>query len=209
MCTIPNRTERNCSSEASWEDRDLTDAFTGKTEYEETINKAKRFSLEKILKKYGVRMDPFSRKATCPFPSHKGGRESTASFYFYPDTNTFWCFGCKSGRTGVDFVSKIENIGRVQAALKIINNFESTDELHIVSNNEEDSFDERKKIIFDFSNQMRKIITKNIKNISKIEEIYFIFDKMNNKYELNNKALKLLIDKLNTKLEDILCHHLL
>jgi hypothetical protein len=203
MRTIPSITGPDCLGETSGKDRDLTNAFTGKDEYQEIIRKAETYPLVKIFKKYHINIDTFSRKTICPFPSHKGGKESTASFYFYPETNTFWCFGCKAGRTSVDFVSKIESITKVQSAIKIIKNSESDFQFESNIQGYQNDYDEKNKLHFSFSKQMRDIISKNKESLSEIEKIYSIFDKMNNKYELELKALQLLVERLNSKIEKI------
>lgn len=201
MRTIPDTTGPNSGSEASSKDRDLTNAFTGKDEYQEIIVKAQSYPLAKLFKKYNIRIDDYNRKSICPFSFHKGGRESTASFHFFPETNTFWCYGCKSGRTSVDFVSKIENINKFQAALKIIQKIDP-DTLNAQVIEYKNDFEEKNKLYFLFSNKMRDLLAQNSKNLDQLEKIYSIFDKMNNKYELEPKALQLLIDRLTNKIND-------
>ena len=208
MRTISSTTGSDSESKASWEDRDLTNAFTGQTEYQEIIKKAQSFPLEKVLKFYGTNIDPYSRKCVCPFPSHKGGRESTPSFYFYPETNTFWCFGCKAGTTCVDFISKIEKISKIQAAFKILNNFNSELNLNLTVQDYEDSYQEKSKLLFSFSQKMRDVVSQDRSLLEEVEKIYFTFDKMNDKYELDNKALSSLISKLEIKLEEIVTQKL-
>ena len=41
----------------------------------------------------------------CPFHSEK-----TPSFYVYPDTQSFYCFGCGAGGDAVTFTKKINSI---------------------------------------------------------------------------------------------------
>ena len=41
----------------------------------------------------------------CPFHSEK-----TPSFVVYPDTKSFYCFGCGAGGSVITFVSKLENL---------------------------------------------------------------------------------------------------
>ena len=41
----------------------------------------------------------------CPFHSEK-----TPSFYVYPDTQSFYCFGCGAGGSAVSFMQKMDNI---------------------------------------------------------------------------------------------------
>jgi hypothetical protein len=203
MRTVPDTIRSDSFSETPREDRDLTNAFTGKTEYQEIISKAESFPLDKVFKLYNVSVNTYNRKTICPFPFHKGGRESSASFYFYPETNTFWCFGCKTGRTCVDFVSRIDKTSKLQAAVKIIQNFNSETDLNLSIQECQDSFQEKTDLLFNFSKRMRDIISEGTLPLSKVEEIYSIFDKMNDKYELNNEALQSLISKLELKLSAV------
>ncbi len=46
----------------------------------------------------------------CPFHSEK-----TASFFVYPDTQSFYCFGCGAGGDVINFIKKINNIDHVEA----------------------------------------------------------------------------------------------
>src|ERR1700734_14629 len=73
------------------------------------INKANSVPIVYLLKHYGVRIDPYSNKATCPFKSHKNGRENTPSFKVYEDTNTFKCFGCGRGGKLTHFVCETDH----------------------------------------------------------------------------------------------------
>ena len=41
----------------------------------------------------------------CPFHSEK-----TPSFYVYPDTQSFYCFGCGAGGDAINFAKKINSI---------------------------------------------------------------------------------------------------
>lgn len=46
----------------------------------------------------------------CPFHSEK-----TGSFTVYPDTQSFYCFGCRAGGDAVSFIRRIENLDYVEA----------------------------------------------------------------------------------------------
>lgn len=49
-------------------------------------------------------------KCLCPFHSEK-----TPSCIVYPDTNSFYCFGCGAGGDVIVFISKIENLDYIEA----------------------------------------------------------------------------------------------
>lgn len=46
----------------------------------------------------------------CPFHSEK-----TPSFYVYPETQSFYCFGCGAGGSPIQFAEKINNISYIEA----------------------------------------------------------------------------------------------
>lgn len=203
MCILQDPARPDSLCEAPIQDRDLTTAFTAKDDYEEIVKKAESVSITKLFKYYGIGIDQFNRKCTCPFPKHKGGRESTASFYYYHDTNTFWCFGCKTGTTSVDLVSNMEGYNKLQSSLKILNLF-NDDSFQIELNKDvQDSYKEKNDLIFALSEKIREMLLTMPQNQEKIEEICYSFDKMNDKYELDLNALKYVIEKINFKLEEI------
>ncbi len=58
-----------------------------------------------VLKKAGS-----TYKGLCPFHN-----ERTPSFTVYPNTNSFYCFGCQNGGDVVTFIKNIENLDYVEA----------------------------------------------------------------------------------------------
>lgn len=201
MRVLSNTARPSSNSQILMQDRDFTASFTGQEAYQEIIEKANSLALPKAFKYYGVHIDQYHRKCTCPFQKHKGGRESSASFYYYPETNTFWCFGCKTGTTTVDFVANLENLTKVQAAFKALNLFaDGTETSNLISKHKE-NYQEKTELMFNFAEAVRKKISNNTHLLPQIEEICASFDKMNNKYELDVDALKFLINKINLKLE--------
>lgn len=196
---------RNDGSDSSSETRSETGGFedsaSSKQFYKAVVAKANSVPIKNVFKLYNVRIDDYSRKIICPFPHHKNGRESTPSLLLYPQTNSFWCFGCKTGRNGTDLVANMESVSRVKAALKILDLFGSEanlDEIPI----EGVDYSERLEILSDFSLFIRNFINDYPDDkdaVVFIERITFIFDKMNSKYSLDNAALKSLADKLKEK----------
>lgn len=154
----------------------------------ETFNKANSAELIEIISKY-ISLSPGQFKIVCPFTDHKGGRESTPSFNIYPETNTFWCFGCKAGRKPVDFVSKIEGISKYQAALKII---ESSEYDFVIDY--DDSHNGKLKELMEFSEYLN--IKSQIYGVDYMEKYSKIFDDLNKKYDLNTEATKVAISKI-------------
>lgn len=166
---------------------------------EKTINEANSVNLLEILKQYNVDVDVYNRKYPCPFYFHKNGMERSASFYYYPESNSFFCFGCKSGGKAVDFVALCENITRYTAAISILNNFETNSDCII------ERTSNYNKIYLDFSHLVRSFILHhkdNEKALNYAEYVCSAFDNIRAKYSLDDNGLQILYKKLVKKLEE-------
>lgn len=53
-------------------------------------------------------------KGLCPFHSEK-----TPSFTVYPESNSYYCFGCGAGGDSVNFVRQIENLDYIEAVKRL------------------------------------------------------------------------------------------
>jgi hypothetical protein len=87
-----------------------------------SLAQANTVDMVKIFKHYSLDINSENKTACCPFSFHQ---DDDPSFLFYPASNSFYCFGCKSGGGPAVFVSLFENISRMQAVKKLINNFDS------------------------------------------------------------------------------------
>lgn len=69
-------------------------------------------SIIDIAADYGVDLQISGNiyKACCPFHGEK-----TASCFFYPDTNSFYCFGCSAGGDVIEFVKLSKGISYAEA----------------------------------------------------------------------------------------------
>ena len=188
MCLLSDTTGSFSSSDALWE-TSVPSEFVKRKEFKELLTKANSVKLSLICKNYNLKIDINNRKVICPFPHHKNGHESSASFFYYPDTNTYWCFGCKTGSTPVDFVAAMENISTLKAANKIVTSFDKDIDSDLVLTN--DNFSEKLVILTTFSNWMRE--HKNDPNFTKIGQT---FDMLYNKHNLSNEALKFIVFSL-------------
>lgn len=67
--------------------------------------------IEQVISRY-VQLRRRGRNLTglCPFHSEK-----TPSFTVYPDTQSFYCFGCGAGGDAITFMKKIENLDYMEA----------------------------------------------------------------------------------------------
>lgn len=167
----------------------VAEDFTGKDSYKDLIRRANSAPIIQLLKQYNIKVPQGVKLITCPFKFHKGGRERTPSFEYYAHTNTFYCHGCSTGTKPVDFVAKMDNISRRDAAFKIIKIFESdldeTDFLDIPDEME------RLKIMVNFSNVIREFRQTNSDEKAEkfIEHICSVYDELNDKHKFDNEGL--------------------
>lgn len=187
--------------ETPGETGDSSAPLTGKAFYQDLMRRANSVPLIRVFKHYGLHLNEINRKTTCPFKSHKGGRENSGSFYFYPETNSYCCYGCRLGSFGCDFVAAMDGIAKSQAAAKIISLFnEDVDEDGAL--NHED-FSEKLEIMLDFSNTVREFRQSAFdeKSQAYIEQICSAYDTLNMKHKsLNNEALRRIVDELKEKI---------
>lgn len=154
MRKLSNTTGFDGYGETSGENGDSSEAFTGKDFYESLISRANTTPFLLIFKQYNFPISSYNRKMTCPFKSHKGGRENSASFYFYEHTNTYFCFGCRQGSTVCDFVSRVDNISLIQAAQKIVSIFKQEIDEDSILKHEDLSL--KLELMLDFANTVRE-----------------------------------------------------
>ena len=169
-----------------------------KNDIKELIKSANSVDIRDIFHHYLVNIG-YNRKCNCPFPSHKSDR--TPSFYYYPDTNSFFCFGCKSGGGCVNFVSIYEVISKEAAAKKILDKFQSDGSIIVRDPLE---LAERNKIILGFATLIRTFLRNNLDDklaLTYCEKVQLIFDTITMRHQLDNAGLKSLINKLKLKLE--------
>lgn len=171
----------------------------GKNSYQELIQKANSVPITRIFKAYDVSLNEYTHKTTCPFKTHKGGRERTPSFWYYPETNTYHCFGCRNGSRATDFVAAMENITRSQAAYKILERFGAD---LIEGGFEGPNFAERLEIMMDFSNVVRNFRQSytDPKSTYFIEEVCGIYDALNLRHNFDNVALRRVVEQLKEKI---------
>ena len=202
MRSIPDTTGFDGYDDLPGEVGDSSTTLTGKAFYKDLIHKANTVPIINIFKKYKLRVNTTKCNITCPFKSHKGGRESTASFWYYPDTNSYCCFGCRVGSHGCDFVAEMEGISKSQAAAEIIGWFGSdVDEANIV---EPSDLAERLEIMLDFSNAVKQFRQLYFDNIAytRIEYICQVYDDLNSRHpkSLDNVALRRLVEQLKKEI---------
>jgi hypothetical protein len=138
-----------------------------------------------------------SSKILCPFQDHF---DKSASFTFYRQTNSYYCFGCQSGSKCVDFVSKMDSISKDDAAKKILLLFDGKIN---VSFNNYDSAKEKLKTLILFSNNVLNFKKANFdkESLIFIEGLCMIYDDILVKHNLSNKALLKLTNLLSLKIK--------
>ena len=190
-------------SETQWEAGDPSTPFEGQEYYRELINRANSVPLTNIFSHYGIKLDAHRRMITCPFLSHKGGKERTASFEYYPHTNTFHCHGCKAGAAAIQFVQNMENCSKVKAAQKILELFSSEVDVNNIFDAQAAS--EKLEIMMDFSKIVREFLSSHNDNKSRvfIEYMCSIYDNLNLDHkDISNEAHRNIILRLKEKIEN-------
>lgn len=201
MRDLSNTTGSDGYGEVPGETGDSSAPSQGKAFYQELIGKANTVPIIRLFKHYGLRLDEGNRKTVCPIPTHKGGRENSASFYYYPHTNTFWCFGCKTGVGCCDLVAAMEHISKAKAAFKIIEWFsEDVDEDGVL---DRENFSERLEIMMDFANVVRQFRQSYFDENAHafIEYVCSVYDDLHAKHKtLDNEALRRMVEQLKAKI---------
>lgn len=166
------------------------------TAISDKIEQANKSSLTEIFKFYNLNISAYNKKVCCPFSSkHSGGIDNIPSFVFYPDTNSFWCFGCKTGNKPCNFVSAIESVSVLAAANIILDKSFELDNVETYTNYS-------RQIHLDFSSYIRNLLQEYPKDFTTIEEMCRTFDYFLVKYpDLNEKTQNLFLNKLKYKLE--------
>lgn len=153
--------------------------------------KALSCKLESLFKYYGLQINKYNAKVSCPFKSHKNGMERTASFMYYPETNTYWCFGCKQGSSVVDFVMNYENCSFNNAVEKILN-YENLKFSNIKQNTNTEYRDEALDLKIKFADMLR---------MNPDEEIMKTYDALLEKHNLDDESMIYVLNKLIKKME--------
>lgn len=210
MCDLSDSTRFFGYGEIPGEAGDTPAPSSGKT-IKDLIWRSNTVPLVRVFKFYGVRLDAIHNKTVCPFKSHKGGRETTASFKYYEDTNSFYCFGCKIGGPqshACEFVSAMDGITRPKAALKVISLF-SSDIDDTAEVFEGQNLSEQLEIMMDFSNTIREFRRSYFDKESQdfIEKRCEVYDELNAKRVMDNETLRSVVEHLKEQIIFYkLCH---
>ena len=132
--------------------------------------------------------------------THKGGRERSGSFNYYHETNSYFCWGCKSGGKSAHschFIAAYEGISISNAATKILDIFKD-DGGEIGEYTEAIDFDEQQTIMLDFSEAVRNFNQTYVDEKAKvyIEAACQKFDDLYARYKPDNQALLEIVSNL-------------
>jgi hypothetical protein len=193
LCNISNSTGPVGYGETQWEDGSLAASSTGEDLVKDLIFHANTVSIVSILNHYGLHVLDYKSKLICPFKSHKNGHENTASFWYYPDNNSFHCFGCNRGSKPVDFVMEMDQCNAEAAVSKILKVFANeVDEESLIDITNPS---EKLEIMMKFSNKVFEFRqSHNDKHaLEFIEYISWVYDQSNNNHIHNNESLNSLV----------------
>jgi hypothetical protein len=82
-----------------------------KIDYSEKIERARNFPIQEITNQFiSLRQSGKNSSGLCPFHNEKH-----ASFYIYPETNTFHCFGCQANGDVIKLTMHLHGINFKEA----------------------------------------------------------------------------------------------
>jgi hypothetical protein len=202
MHSLQGKTGHDSIREAFITNRNTGKPFEGYGK--DIIAQARTINLLEVIRSYNIDIDPNTKKICCPFPSHNQDR--TASFFYYRDTNSFYCFGCKVGGKfagASEFVSAMEGISVYDAAKRLVSMF--TADLSAVASANYD-FIEKQNLFIRFATMIREFIHSAADTdtaIKQAEKLCSIFDTLNGRRKMTNEGIKSVIDKLEVELKKV------
>lgn len=179
---------------------ELSNSLFSKDFYQDVIDLADTIPLLKIFDRYKVTCNERQFFIKCPFKSHKGGREHTASFQYFHKTNSFYCHGCHIGGPfahATHFVAAMEGVQLIRSANKIIEVF--ANELGNVGDDGliSEDYGERLELMLDFSKTVREFYETYPDDEARVyvDGVCELFDKLNLKLKPDNSALRKIIEQ--------------
>lgn len=201
MSDLSSRTRPVNNSPASWEDGCSPKYNAGQAAYIKLIENANEVSLQSVFDMCKININQDNNKIRCPLPNH--ARDNTPSFFYYKDTNTFYCFGCKTGRLPVDFLANYRNISKQEAAKQILSKLDVP--VNAAPKPSIDDYLKKKEALIEFSNMIRIVRLENIDDSKKIEyvdKLLFTLDKLIDKYKnIDYHTLYSIIEKINDRIK--------
>lgn len=81
------------------------------------LDKIKQIPIGELLDDTPKTVSCGREKFICPLPEHD---EKTASFVWYKNNNTYYCFGCGVGGDVIDLIMRLENVSFQDACGKLM-----------------------------------------------------------------------------------------
>ena len=97
---------------------------------------------------------------SCPFHNEK-----TPSMVLYPETNSYYCFGCHESGNSLKFIEKFDNVNNFQAKQILITSYGAVNEI-------EESRSEKEQKLLDFLTFSNVYLNSNFNTISKSANDY-------------------------------------
>jgi len=137
------------------------------------IKELKEYTLRQVLDYYGVNLKKAGRllKGLCPLHDDK----RNPNFFYYPETDSFYCFSCLKGGNSMDFISYMEHIPK-QKIHEIWT--DNNAKIAISLNKKEIQFKEIDYMLL--SLLAHTLLKKNVNNIYKLKEYDNMFYKCTN-----------------------------
>lgn len=154
-----------------------------------------------ILLKYDLSLEQVGPRyrSNCVFSDHE---DNTPSFIVYPETNSFYCFGCQRGGDPIQFVAYYEGVSRSEAQKRLGITSDTVSEI-------DDILRTPQKIETDFNTETNYIISSLVRNylqktgnIAKVLPLIQTFDKQLLIKKLAESDAKQFIDKFSKSLQE-------
>jgi DNA primase len=158
-----------------------------------------RLSIVEVISQFLPDINITDNKIICPFPNHKGGAESSASFNIYPAKNNTYCFGCKIYCKPVDFVMHLKDCSRSQAIDLLRSKNYSLSRVKPLP--QEENKEERFAILLNFSQSAKRFRDEFPEYEQVAEDVFEVFDEVYARHDLTNAALREIVKQLLTSLE--------
>lgn len=159
---------------------------------------ARQVDLLTVMRAYGLEINQYARKISCPLPCHPD--DSSPSFWFYPATNSFNCFGCKHGGSAIEFISLMDSVSKWDAVQRLLTQFDSD---HGIAPSTTTDYHGRNKAVLDFSAMIRDFLHRNADDetaMAHAEKVCLMFDTITTRHTIDIDGMKSLLEKLRGKL---------
>jgi DNA primase len=200
MFDLSGKPGSNRGGEAHSTNPTLKDPYGRTISVKSLVEQANTVPLFEVFKDYAIHVDEYNRKARCPV--HSNGTERTPSFWYYPETNSFYCFGCKISGGPTELIAATKEMSRYDAALFVIENYGKF--LRMAAEVPETHASSNDKILLVFSEIIYDFIAdheRSDESIAYAEKICAAFDQLVEKRSPNHDAMVSAVEKLQQRLE--------